>query len=512
MAVPFSEVLASAGYPSATHFGTKDKPVYFSGGAINQWIVDFTKANKGQPMEVIINLMGDPEQETVFWVGPDYNKSGQYIQGSTCLYLNPVFNDPKADVTIRILGNSMENCILRTTGRHYTDADCAKWTNNIEDAVIRSATAGYATHIEIKDLTVDANWKAQGLPTRKGSKTRGFRLHGIQIRALTHDIQRVKVINTGSKNDMVGKSDALECFPLNTYALNTPENSYSTISDCIVRDFNSVDGGYATLISVNNFTDKQDHGIEYYGPEREDHVPSYQSIVFNCKIQGLPNTNGFGASGTIASDGAYASHRILFHHNHVDGCGIGSNFDTSGIRYIGIEDNLFTNVNTMAQLGTPTGSMKDGKPNPLDPTFHYNFIIRGNKAILCRHYVPLSPDHPDSVFCAGLIIRNNSAGIIYQDNVLIVDDVDFHRGEWPDTMSDIGTLRLICRSDVQAYFDEYYGTSGSKVTCCDDLKDGRCSGNMIIGASMVGTDCELSMGMNTPLATLLSQRSTVITK
>ena len=194
----------------------------------------------------------------------------------------------------------------------------------------------------------------------------------------------------------------------------------------------------------------------------------------------MPCINGFGASGSIAADGAYASHRISFENNHIHRCGIGFNFDTGSVRYIRIQNNLFSDVNMMGQLGTPTGSMLEGKPNPADPTFHYNFIIRNNVARLCRHYVRLSMDYPDAVKSAGLLKRNNSAGIVYQDNVLIPDFVNFARGEWDASDESVNYFRLICASSVDPYFDEYYGDFGPGCTCEDDANDGRNKGNIII--------------------------------
>jgi hypothetical protein len=155
----------------------------------------------------------------------------------------------------------------------------------------------------------------------------------------------------------------------------------------------------------------------------------------------------------------------MFRRNIVENCSLGFNHDTGATYYCHYEDNVFLNVCAIGQLGTPTGGTTDGRPDPNSPTFMYNFHIAGNTALIVRQDISVAPG--DYVKAAGLIIRNNSAGIVFRDNTLITGK-PFLR--WEGCAED-NYYRMICPSSVDPYNEAYYGDAGPTVSCSDDWTD-----------------------------------------
>ncbi|RPJ23118.1 MAG: hypothetical protein EHM33_21835 [Chloroflexi bacterium] len=449
--------------PGPNNFGTEKNPVIFSAGAVSEWIYDPTLSEDPDDREIhqyIIHFAPG-----IYFVGPD-KINGEYIQGSTCIYIQSNPKRPNRKVVVELRGAGAHETILRYTSRNWTQAQTDAWKGPVEDAVIRSSL-GTVENIMVFSLTVDSNFKGQGYAATADSITRGYKLHGIQVRATSGFIADVVIVGCGSNSDMIGDSIANEAFPLNIYSYAPGE---WLIARCEVKGFTSVNGGYATMISVNPFTDiPEPTPVEFYDADGSNRATKFRCIVRDCYVQGEAIVNGLGASGTPAHDGAYASEYVLFKHNLISNCVIGANFDTAGVRYIHFEDNIFVDVSAMIQLGTPTGGTSSRLPNPNNPTFHRNFYIAGNTAIIFRHNAPLSPYSDDRVKGAGLILRNNSAGIVYHENVLIPRRTRKFCG-WQAKPTEY-YFREVCPSSVDPYYDEYYGDAGPEVTCMDNWQD-----------------------------------------
>jgi hypothetical protein len=433
-------------HPSATKRGTPEAPVVFSAGAISEWIY----------LDGSMDIYFAPG---IYYVGPDRIGS-TYIQGSTCIYIQPNPNHLDREVSIRLIGSGRDKTILRFTSRAYTKDVTDTWTNGIEDAVIRSST-GYVHEIEISDLTVDSNFAGQG--TAATGNHYGYKLHGIQIRCSQWDLQRLRVIGCGANSDTKGGALQAEAFPINCYSLEA--DTQSIIRHCSVEGFMSTNGGYATMIAVCPFTaHAEPKPVSYYDAAGHNRALKFLSVVEDNYIRGEPNCNGMGASGTGGPE-FYASHYVCFRRNFVENCSLGFNHDTGATYYCHYEANTFINVCAIGQLGTPTGGTADGKPDPNNPTFMYNFYIANNIAKLVRQNIFVAPG--DYVKAAGLIIRNNSAGIVFRHNSLMTG-TPFLR--WDGTLED-EYYRMICQSSVDPYNLEYYGSAGPSVTCGDDWSD-----------------------------------------
>ena len=219
------------------------------------------------------------------------------------------------------------------------------------------------------------------------------------------------------------------------------------------------------MIAISPFTAHPEPvPVSYYDPAGSNRARKFLSVVEDCRVIGEPNVNGLGSAGTGGPE-FYAAQFVCFRRNVVENCSLGFNHDTGATHHCHYEDNVFLNVCAIGQLGTPTGGTADGRPDPNSPTFMYNFFITGNLVVIVRQDISVAPG--DYVKAAGLIIRNNSAGVVFRDNTLITGK-PFLR--WEGEPSD-NYYRMICPSSVDPYNADYYGSAGPCVTCSDDWTD-----------------------------------------
>ena len=225
--VPFD---GQGDHPGPANHGTPECPVIFSAGALSEWIYDPA-------------LTPDPEDEDfyeyefhfvpgLYFVGPD-KIDGLYLQGSTCIYIQPNPARPKRKVIVRLIGAGINQTTLRFTSRAYTKEQTDTWTNGIEDAVIRSAPSGYVHEIEVSRLTIDSNFEGQG--NAATGNHYGYKLHGIQIRARRWYLHKLRVIGCGANSDTKGGALTAEAFPINCYSLESDVTSL--IRHCTVEGF-----------------------------------------------------------------------------------------------------------------------------------------------------------------------------------------------------------------------------------------------------------------------------------
>jgi hypothetical protein len=467
-----------ADYPGPENFGTAERPVYLSGGALNDWIYGPSSADSNDRETYVHRFHLIPGE---YAVGPARDRGGKYVQGSDNIYIQTNLGRPNRKVQVFIKPTS-GRAYLKQYGMEYTQEETDAWGSARQLATIFVPDGRYLDHFEMEDIDVDTNWVGQGYAAY--GDTLGFKMHGMQLRANSFVIRRCRFVNAGSNGGTLPGSDALttEAFPLNTYSLEARPGS-CLVEDCEIRDFHSEHGGYATMIAVCPFTAVPEaRPVKYFTEDYHGVTPVV--TVWNCKIVGTKEVNGFGVSGYAA----YAGNGALFVGNTVTGCGLGSNFDTGGVLNVELRDNVFINCGNAIQFGTPTGALSGGKPDPMNPPFMYNFIMRGNELCIRRNDDRLSPDYPDRVKGCFLHIRNNAAGVVLLHNRVWVENWKTFAA-WSGATAADRYWRFINLSGEDPYnVPGYYGTYGPANKVLDDLKDGRATGNVIVPDGEIGPD------------------------
>ncbi len=199
---------------------------------------------------------------------------------------------------------------------------------------------------EARDLILDGNWPAWAAANTYASPAHvgGFKLGGLRARAHAGWISRVRVRNCGANGvtpwHWLGGAGT-ESFPLWVEAAVYQPNAW-VIEKCEVRDFHSVHGGYCTAIMVTVAKP-----LPPNAPDPQVRVAE----VRGCEVYGRNLEVGLGTAHSFG---------VSFHDNVVVGADRGFSVDTAEIGYVDLTNNVFLDVNLLANIGGPTWGQLNG--------------------------------------------------------------------------------------------------------------------------------------------------------
>lgn len=210
---------------------------------------------------------------------------------------------------IRLIGSGMDRTILK-----LGTADNAQ--GNF--AVLKNTHP--VNHVEISDLTVDANWGSPGVIALKTS--------GVDIRANSGKLERVRCVGFGSAG-RAGQNFTHETFSL-LWRVGETNRGEIVISECEVEGKSrGGDAGYAACIAVFGQSDIPSKDVPNIRIERN-------------RIRNVVN----GAGINLASVG-----NVLITRNQVMGCTAGVHADTGTVSNVTISNNVFQDVGYGVTIG-----------------------------------------------------------------------------------------------------------------------------------------------------------------
>ena len=212
--------------------------------------------------------------------------------------------------------------------------------------------ANYLDRFEMKDLELDGNFAGQGALTTTANSA-GYRSFGVSVWAKTGLIRNCVLRNFGSVGEVpqsIAESSTagIETFPLRfgtdcRVPAGQPERQFLTdadrwiVEDSKVLDYNSIHGGYATMILGTALLPAQ---VSAY-----DLPPA--GIIRRCLVSGDRIPIGLGMSGSHGKSG-----RIRFNDNVVLNSRVGFNSDTSVMGGLELKRNFILDSGAFMKVGS----------------------------------------------------------------------------------------------------------------------------------------------------------------
>ena len=298
----------------------------------------------------------------------------------------------------------------------------------------------YLKRIEIQNLELDGNFSGMGAITSAANDV-GYRNRALELCAESGLIRNVVIQGFGSVASVpqsLPESDAegVESFPIEfftKYSATAPTSDANRwiVEEVTVRDFNSVHGGYGTMIIGGAFAPVADAATV----QSVDVTPANaRAIVRRCTVEGAVG-NAFGIAGTVGrvSGTGYISAGVLFTDNVVLNSSLMFNADTGYCGPVALNNNIALDIFTGAQLGTPGLSATDTWHRRFDLSSNM-FRLRGRRSVpVYRDYSISSLDQygSDLSLVLGRYVTGFSSGLVMQGPVANLKFSNNRFTAWP---------------------------------------------------------------------------------
>ncbi|MBL9175746.1 MAG: hypothetical protein JNL10_19540, partial [Verrucomicrobiales bacterium] len=300
--------------------------------------------------------------------------------------------------------------------------------------------SAYLKRIEIQNLELDGNFSGMGAITSAANDL-GYRTRALELCAESGLIRNVVVQGFGSVANVphsLTESDpeGVESFPItfiSKYSATPPTSDANRwiIEEVTVRDFNSVHGGYGTMILGGAYAPVADAA----SVQSVDVTPANaRAIVRRCTVEGAVG-NAFGIAGTVGrvSGTGYVSAGVLFTDNVVLNSSLMFNADTGFCGPVALNNNVALDVYSGAQLGTPRISATDTWHRRFDLSSNM-FRLRGRRSVpVYRDYSISSLDQygSDPALVLGRYVTGFASGLVMQGPVANLKFTTNRFTAWP---------------------------------------------------------------------------------